>query len=241
MGHPEKITLYAAERAPMVHPVLIALYEKSIKYDLVYINPYDKPDSYRALTPTGQGLVPLLVVDEERLFESTVINEFLDEVFAEPRLLPTGPVVRAKNRAWALQAFDFLMAQAGMMIVKNRDEHELARQMFIRKLAKLEAQIGAGPFFNGDQISLTDCQYAPILVRQEILDRRYGTKILPGFEKLSIWTRHLIKRPSVQATLSPAGETASFEDIFLPSFYDSFLTTQRAGRLSLNRKSNDGN
>jgi glutathione S-transferase len=237
MGRPENVTLYAAERAPMVHPVMIALCEKSIKYELVYINPYDKPDWYRSLTPTGQGLVPLLVVDGERIFESTVINEFLDEVFDEPRLLPKDPVVRATNRAWALQAFDFLMAQAGMMIMKNRHEHELARQMFMSKMEKLEAHFGDGPFFNGSQMSLVDAQYAPILVRQEILDRRFGTDVLARFAKLSQWTNELIKRPSVQQTLSPEGSTKSFEEIFLPSFYDSFLTTQRAGRLTLNPKS----
>jgi glutathione S-transferase len=233
MRRPVKITLYTAERAPMAHPVLIALRELNVAHDLVHIDPYDKPDFYRPLTPTGRGLVPLLVVDGERLFESTVINEYLDEVFGAPRLLPEDPVLCAKNRGWTLQAFDFLMAQAGLMAMKDREDYERARLVLIAKLEKLEAQISAGPFFNGERISLVDFQYAPVLLRQEILDRRFGTQVLPSFARLSRWTTHLAERPSIRDTLSPVGSSASFEEIFLPSFYDSFLTTQRAGRLYL--------
>lgn len=233
MTRPAKVTLYAADRAPMAHPVLIALHELGVEHEVVYIDPYDKPDWYVALTPTGAGLVPLLVVDDVPLFESTVINEYLDEVFGRGRLLSADPVVRARQKAWSLQAFDFLMSQAGMMVVKNKNEHEMARMMFIRKLGQIEVQIGDGPFFSGKDMALIDMQFAPVLVRQDVLDRRYGTDVLSGLPKVSRWTHALVERQSVQATLSPAHATVEFEDIFLPSFYDTFLTTQRAGRLRL--------
>jgi glutathione S-transferase len=236
VGSPNEITLYVADRAPMAHPVLIMLREKNIDCRIEYIDPYDKPDWYLDMTPNGAGQVPLLVVDGIPLFESTAINEYLDETIDEGCFLPKDPVIRARNRAWALQAFDFLMAQAGMMVVKNKDEHFMARQMFIGKLQRVEAQIGDGPFFNGADIALVDFQFAPVLVRQEVLDRLYGTDVLTQLPKVARWTKHLVDRPSVHATLSPPHATKSFDEIFLPSFYDSFLTTQRAGRLNLGAK-----
>ena len=227
------MTLYTAPRAPMSHPVLIMLHEKGVSFETVYIDPYDKPDWYVDLTPAGQGLVPLLVVDGVALFESTVINEFLEERHPEPPFLPDDPVVRATNRAWTLQAFDLLMQQARLMLAKGRADYEMSRAMLMGRLAKMESQIGSGPFFNGPEIALVDFQYAPVLVRQTILDRVYSTDVLANFEKVRRWTQAVGERASVIATLSPADDTRPFDEVFLPSFYDSHLTTQRAGRLRL--------
>lgn len=236
MKHPEKITLYAYDKAPMVHPVRIALKELKVEHDIKYFNPYDKPESIRALSPNGSGQVPLLEVDGEALFESVVINEYLDEVFGEPRFLPEDPIVRAKNRAWALQALDFLMAQAQMMGVRRIEEYQGSRHAYIEKLKRLDAQLGDGPYFNGDEISLVDFQYAPILLRQDILDRLYGTEVLSSVEKVAQWTTHLLERPSTRATLPPTGPNESFDELYLPSFLETYLSGQMAGGLRLARK-----
>lgn len=167
------------------------------------------------------------------MFDSTVISEYLDETFDDICFLLRNPMVRATNRAWALQAFDLLMALAGTMVAKRKEDCLMARQMFVSKLARLEAQVGEGPFFNGADIALVDFQFAPVLVRQEVLDPLYGTDVLSSLPKISRWTQALVARPSVQATLSPAHATKPFDEIFLPSFYDTYLTTKRAGRLSL--------
>lgn len=236
MKRPEKITLYAYEKAPMVHPVRIALEELKVEHEVKYFNPYDKPDWLRALTPNGSGQVPLLEVDGEPLFESTVINEYLDEVFGAPRFLPEDPVVRAKNRAWTMQALDFLMAQGAMMGVRRIEEYQGCRHVYVENLKRLEAQLGDGPYFNGEAISLTDFQYAPILLRQDILDRLYGTDVLPGLEKLAQWTKHLLDRPSTRATLPPVGPNESFDELYLPSFLETYVSGQLAAGLRLARK-----
>ena len=233
MDRPEKITLYAYEKAPMVHTVRIALYELNVKHEVKYFNPYDKPDWLRALTPNGSGQVPLLEVDGRQLFESTVINEYLDEVFGEPRLLPEDPVIRAQNRAWTMQSLDFLMAQGAMMGVRRIEEYQGSRHVYIEKLKRLEAQLGDGPYFNGDKVSLVDFQYAPILLRQDILDRLYGTEVLSNVEKVAQWTRHLLERPSTKATLPPMGPGESFDDLYLPSFLETYVSGQLAAGLSL--------
>jgi glutathione S-transferase len=236
MIRPNKITLYAYEKAPMVQPVRIGLYEMNVEHELKYFNPYNKPDWIRSLSPNGSGQVPLLEVDGEPLFESAVINEFLDEVFSEPRLLPEDPVLRARNRAWTLQALDFLMAQGQMMGVRRIEEYQASRHSYMEKLKRLDAQLGDGPYFNGERVSLVDFQYAPILLRQDILDRVYGTDVLSNFAKLSRWTHQLLDRPSTKATLPPVGPGESFDDLYLPSFLESFVSGQMAAGLRLARK-----
>lgn len=236
MKRPEKITLYAYEKAPMVHPVRIALHELNVEHELKYFNPYDKPASIRALSPNGSGQVPLLEVDGEPLFESAVINEYLDEVFGEPRLLPEDPVLRAKNRAWTVQALDFLMAQGMMMGVRRIEEYQGSRHAYIEKLKRLEAQLGDGPYFNGDTISLVDFQYAPILLRQDILDRLYGTEVLSSVPGVAQWAQQLLERPSTKATLPPTAPGESFDELYLPSFLETYVSGQMAGGLRLARK-----
>lgn len=236
MTRPGKVTLYAYDKAPMVHPVRIALHERGVQYDTVHVNPYAKPDWFRALSPTGQGLVPVLEVDGEQLFESTVINEYIAEAFDGLRLLPDDPVVRAKNRAWTAHALEFLMAQGGLLSVRRVEEYEGCRAGLLAKMARLEAQLGDGPYFNGKDVALIDFHYAAILMRQDVLDRCYGTNIIPNFEKVARWTQNLLARPSTTATLPQVEPGKTFDDIYLASFLDTYVSSQLAGGLTLQRK-----
>ncbi len=237
MRRPEKIVLYAYEKAPMVHPVRIALQELEVEHEVRYFNPYNKPDWLRELHPNGSGQVPLLEVDGEPLFESTVIIEYLDEVFGTPRLLPEDPIVRARHRAWTLQAFDFLMAQGMMMGVRRIEEYQGSRQAYVEKLKRLDSQLSDGLYFDGDRISLVDFQYAPILLRQDILDRLYGTAVLPEVPKVARWTEALLARPSTRDTLPPVEPGESFDDAYLPSFLETYVSGQLGSGLRLARRS----
>jgi glutathione S-transferase len=230
---PKVIKLYAVEKAPMVQPVRMCLHEKQIEHELIYINPYDKPEWYKNLTPNGQGLVPTLQVDDAVIFESSVINEYLDEVFPQPRFLPSEPVLRAKNRAWTLAALEILLALVDMTVFRRREEYEANKTRLLGKLAKLEAQLGEGPYFNGEAISLTDFQYAPIFLRIDILDRLYGTKVMARFERLSTWAGNILSRPSQKATIPPPSGGRDFELCYLPACLDSFISSQMASGMIL--------
>lgn len=224
MTQPRKIKLYSYRTAPMVQPVVIALLEKGIKFDVEYVNAYDKPEWFYALGPTAK--LPLVEVDGIPLFESSVINEYLDETFG-PRLLPEDPVLRAQNRAWTLYAFGVLLEQGNIMMVRRSEEYEAGLHTVLESYAKIEIAL-RGPYFNGEDISLVDFTYAPILVRQDILDRHYGTNVINQFEKISTWAKLLIERPSVKSSVPE-----DFEKTYLAGALDSYLSKERAGGLSL--------
>ncbi|MES9918471.1 MAG: glutathione S-transferase N-terminal domain-containing protein, partial [Candidatus Thiodiazotropha sp. 4PDIV1] len=80
-----KIKLVSFVLCPFVQRSVILLREKQIDFDLEYISLDEPPEWFLRLSPTGK--VPLMLVNDSVLFESSVILDFLDESFS-PRLHP---------------------------------------------------------------------------------------------------------------------------------------------------------
>lgn len=100
MGQPD-ITLYNYALSPCGEKVRFALMEKGLSFRLVDVDLSRKANlgaEYLRLNP--RGYVPTLVVGGDVLNESTVINEYLDEVFPDAPLKPTAPKARAEMRLW---------------------------------------------------------------------------------------------------------------------------------------------
>jgi glutathione S-transferase len=95
------LMLYHSDAAVCAAKVRVVLSEKGIEWvgnriDLARGDQFDP--EYLKLNPNG--VVPTLVHDGNVLIESTVINEYLDEVFAQKPLSPEGAFLRAKLRLW---------------------------------------------------------------------------------------------------------------------------------------------
>lgn len=95
------IRLYLNWNAVCAQKVMLCLTEKGIPAEIKHLNLTKleqlEPE-YLALNPNG--VVPTLVHDEFVVTESTVINEYLDDIFAEPKLRPDSPRRRAELRMW---------------------------------------------------------------------------------------------------------------------------------------------
>jgi glutathione S-transferase len=95
------LQLYHYEPSANSMKPLICLAEKGIPYESHYIDLHSfeqHSEAFVALNPNGQ--VPVLVHNGAVITESTVINEYLDEVFPGKRLVPQDPVARARMRIW---------------------------------------------------------------------------------------------------------------------------------------------
>jgi len=94
-----KLHLVSHEICPYVQRAVIALIEKNTPFERTNIDFDNKPDWFSKISPLGK--VPLLQVDNEVIFESAVICEYLDETFPEPALRPATPAGRARMRLWS--------------------------------------------------------------------------------------------------------------------------------------------
>ncbi|MBP19414.1 MAG: glutathione S-transferase [Gammaproteobacteria bacterium] len=190
---------------------VIVLRAKDVEFDVTYINLREKPDWFLEISPHGK--VPVLKVDDDVLFESNAIAEYLDEA-VEPTLHPKDPIKRARNRAWTDFVPDF-SRQLGM-VTYARSTEALAEAMdkVPKALSRLEDAIqnereNEGPFFNGDVLSLVDASYAPFLQRFSIAEKYLQSGLLNEFPNLQKWADALVSNTSVQNSVAP-----EFFDVF---------------------------
>jgi len=170
------------------------LNEKDVDYEVSYIDLRNKPDWFLQISPTGK--VPVLQVDADNvLFESAVINEFLDESHA-PHYMPETPLARAYERMWS----DFVAGLYGLVGRPfSAPDEETAREALAAlqdRLVRLEEQVD-GPLFNGEQFGLVDATAAPPFMRLQ-----WAEEVEPSLDvfsktpKVRAWKEALLARDS---------------------------------------------
>lgn len=195
--------LISFKLCPYVQRAAIVLAEKGVPFERIDIDLAAKPDGFLKLSPLGK--VPVLVVTEEDgrdevLFESAVIAEYLDEVLA-PRLHPADPLTKARHRAWIEFASATLADIAGFY-AGDEAVFGTKRTALVEKFARLEAELGDGPWFGGAHFGLVDAAFAPVFRYFDLFDRVLDHGILDGKPKLAAWRAALAARPSVAGAVA---------------------------------------
>ena len=195
-----QLELISFKLCPFVQRAVITLNSKDVDYKVTYIDLADPPEWFSELSPLGK--VPVLKVDDEVLFESAVINEFLDDITGAD-LQPDNPLQRAKNRAWT----EFASAALGnSYMMKTAPDAERYQKYFDRlsgQLQYLEKQLGDGPWFNGEQFSLTDTAYAPLFVQLSVSPNYPHLIDTQRTPKLHAWAERLKALPAVKNSVVP--------------------------------------
>lgn len=185
---------------------------KDVEFEVTFINLRDKPDWFLKISPHGK--VPVLKVNEEILFESNAIAEFLDET-VPPRLHPEDPIARARNRAWTDYVPTFASALNGIYYTKTREDMEEGLAKAPKAVERLEEALARGrgndgPYFNGTELSLVDAAYAPFLQRFLVADGFLKTGLLDEFPLVKAWADALMANETVTGAVAPQ---------FLQEFY----------------------
>ncbi len=182
------ITLYNADRCPYCVRVRLVLEGKGIEHDVHEIDLSDRDPILRRLNPRNK--VPVVVHDDAVVTESAAINEYLEEVFPEPRMMPPDAQGRALVRR-LMAAFDDL--------TDAYYDHRRSGN----SLPELHAELGAldrwlehRPYLAGDQLTLADPGYWPWIARMQ----RMGID-LAQHAHLSAWKTRLEARPEYAAEL----------------------------------------
>jgi glutathione S-transferase len=103
------LKLYQARLAVCAIKVRLVLAEKNLPWEPINLNlrkgEQHQPD-YVKLNPNG--VVPTLIHDDLVLIESSVIMQYLDEVYPDSPLQPNDPIARARMRLWMKRVDEYL-------------------------------------------------------------------------------------------------------------------------------------
>ena len=203
---PERpIQLYDFVTSPNCQRVKVVLAEKKLLYETIPVDlkkgEQKKPD-FLKLNPYGK--VPVIIDGATVLCESCIINEYLDEKYPEPPLMPKDHAKRAKVRILLDYGMNHLdppyqkIRQETMKDAKERNQESIdkAKQDLKNLLQRLEREIGDQPYLAGD-FSLLDAAVIPRFLRME------GMGVLPdpSLPRLGSWLKRMKDRPSVKVIM----------------------------------------
>ena len=194
--------LVSFDLCPFVQRSVITLEETGTPYKIDYIDLSNKPDWFLEISPLGK--VPLLRVGSTILFESAVINEYLDEMNPTRRLHPQDPLERAHHRAWIEFTSVVLTEMYRMSMAEDEPKTRELASTIQQRLRRYEDQLERGPLFAGTDFSLVDSAAAPLFQRlhwcQEICP---DLNLWDGLAKAPVWRDTLLARESVQRSTVP--------------------------------------
>jgi len=197
------LKLISHKLCPYVQRAVIALNEKGVAFERVDIDLANKPAWFLKISPLGK--VPVLTVASDEgdiaLFESNVICEYIEESQGGARLHPQDPLQRAQHRAWMEFGSAILADLWGLETTNDAAIFEGKREAVAAKFARVEAALGAGPFFAGRDFSLVDAVFAPIFRYFDVFDEFIDLAVFAKTPKLRKWRAELAKRPSVNAAV----------------------------------------
>ncbi len=199
------IKLYDFKSSPNCQRVKVVLAEKNLPYEIVAVDlrkQEQKTPEFLKLNPYGK--VPVLVDDGATLYESCIINEYLNEKYPNPPLLPADSAKRARARIvtdYGLAHLDGTYQKLRLELMKepkeqNQEILQAAKNSLRELLRPLEEELDEQPYLIGD-FSLTDAALIPRFLRLE------GFGVLPdsGLPRLSRYLQRMKARPSVQVIL----------------------------------------
>ena len=199
------IKLYDFKSSPNCQRVKVVLAEKNLPYEIVPIDlrkQEQKTPDYLKLNPYGK--VPVLADDSTVLYESCIINEYLNEKDPTPPLMPADLGKRAKARIlidFGLNHTDGPYQKLRMELMKdpkeqNKDVINSAKADLKKLLQRFETELGDQPYLVGD-FSLADAALITRFTRLE------GFGVLPdsSLPRLTQYLQRMKDRPSVRAIL----------------------------------------
>ena len=193
------MTVYSDNIDIYSHQVRIVLAEKGVNFEVIVVEPNNKPEDLADLNP--YNTVPTLVDRDLVLFEARIIMEYLDERFPHPPLMPVYPVARARSRLMMYRVErDWYSLMKIITDPKvNENDLEKARKDLKDSLITLGPVFSDTPYFLSEEFTLVDCCLAPLLWRLDSMGIELSGR---GSEEVNGYMERLFERESFQASLT---------------------------------------
>ena len=179
----------------------MVLHEKGVDFEVHEVDLSNKSEEFLSVSPYGK--VPVLRVNGASLYESNIVNEYLDEVYESPKLMPEDPEERASVRSWMAFADDYFFpsiyrVRTGVQRGYSEDEIREAKEKLLDALSRLEHQL-EGKKYMGGEYTLADIAHAGNFHRLREMAEG-GDVALHAYPNVTAWMERVEGRESYKAS-----------------------------------------
>ena len=180
----------------------MVLHEKGVDFDVHEVDLGNKSEEFLSVSPYGK--VPVLRVDGTSLYESNIVNEYLEEVYVPPKLMPDNAEERASVRSWMAFADDYFFpsisgVRVGLQQGYSEERIREAKEKLDDALSRLERQLEGRRYLVGEY-TLADIAHAGNFHRLRGLEER-GPLSLHEYPNVTAWMGRVEGRESYKASV----------------------------------------
>ena len=193
------MALYSSDNCIHCHRVRFVLAEKGINVDIIDVSNNESAAADLAeLNPYNE--TPTLVDRDLLLHNAGVINDYLDERYPHPPLMPVDPVSRARLRLVHHRVIRDWYPLAEEIKNAAANKAEKSRQQLKESIIAANDLFKHSDFILSDELSLVDCTLAPLFWRLPV----YGINLGQPGASVQGYIQRLISRPSFKSSLTRA-------------------------------------
>jgi RNA polymerase-associated protein len=193
------MALYSSETSLDCHRVRFVLAEKGINVEIVNVSVDESAAADLAeLNPYNQA--PTLVDRDLVLYDAGVINDYLDERYPHPPLMPVDPVSRAQLRLVHYRVLKDWYTLAAQLESTTGKKRETAGRQLKEGIIAANELFKMSEFVLSDELSLVDCTLGPLLWRLSY----YGVKLGKPGASVEAYAHRIFSRPSFKSSLTQA-------------------------------------
>ena len=192
------MTLYSGTTDPFSQRCRIVLFEKGMDFQIIDVDVYNKPEDLALINPYNK--VPVLVERDLILYEANIINEYIDERFPHPQLMPADPAMRARARLFLHRFESEIFCHVPALesgVQKSADKARMAVRDSLTQIAPIFVK---QKYMLDDDFSMLDVAIAPMLWRLDY----YGIVLGKDAAPLMKYAERLFSRPAYSEAMTAA-------------------------------------
>jgi RNA polymerase-associated protein len=190
--------LYSGTTCPFSHRCRIVLYEKGMDFQINDVDLHGKKNELSVMNPYNR--TPVLVERDLILYESNIINEYIDDRFPHPQLMPADPISKSRARLFLFRFENEIFSNIDFL------EKGTDKQISNAKISVRDSLLQIAPVFSkqnyilGDEFTILDVTLAPLLWRLD----HYGIKLPKSAAPLLKYAERIFSRTSFIDSLTPS-------------------------------------